>query len=209
MESHTEQTEHRKLELNCLVVGESNIGKTGLIRALHSQPGQDFVLESLPTIGIECSSSTHQIKNIELVLHLWELQMKDIDFLWKIDDINFEFVFLCFAAERSPRLKKLQEFKKKFEKTKYGSAQFIIVGCCSDLLSSLSPTEFVDYLKNAQKYANQMKSSIVFTSSKAKVFINDYRKMIFDAFLSKKLFIFDINSMVKNFERNTQVELDA
>ena len=173
MDSHTEQTGDRKFELNCLVVGESNIGKTGLIRALHCQPGQEVVLESLPTIGLECSSSIHQIRNHELTLHLWELQMKDIDFLWKVD-INFDFVFLCFAAERSPRLKKLQEFKKKFEKTKYGSAQFVIVGCCSDLLASLTPTEFVDYLKNAQKYANAMKCSIVFTSSKSNVFINDY-----------------------------------
>ena len=130
-------------KMKIMILGDTNVGKTAL---LHKYMNPSSKLEKgKPTIGIDYASQRLDVENTPTYVHFWDLSGDDIYI-----EVRNEFyteangIMLCYDVSNKATFDHLKNWIDEGNKCKADWTSMVVVGCKSDLNSTVSQDEVKD-----------------------------------------------------------------
>lgn len=162
------------MQIHVLVIGNECVGKSSLIDSLQGKP---FIEPRNATIGLGWSESYQDIVDVNVKFEFLEVDIININMLSSID-AKIDYVLLCFDSTEKSSFKFLCKAKTFLMNNFYHDAAFLLVGCKSDEMVTLSPNEVKALINQSFKVADKMNASLVYTSAKTNFLITELNESI-------------------------------
>eukprot|EP01107_Rhizomastix_libera_P003009 TRINITY_DN1528_c0_g1_i1.p1 TRINITY_DN1528_c0_g1~~TRINITY_DN1528_c0_g1_i1.p1 ORF type:complete len:200 (-),score=52.74 TRINITY_DN1528_c0_g1_i1:155-754(-) len=157
------------------MVGDSQIGKTSLmVKYVEGSFDEDYI----QTLGVNFMEKTITLRNNEITFSIWDLggQREFVNMLPLACNDAVAILFM-FDLTRKSTLNSVKEWYRQargFNKTAFP----LLIGTKFDLFKALPVEEQEDITKQAHKFANAMKSPLIFCSSANSVNVQNIFKVV-------------------------------
>jgi len=157
------------------MVGDSQIGKTSLmVKYVEGSFDEDYI----QTLGVNFMEKTITLRGNEITFSIWDLggQKEFVNMLPLACNEAIAILFM-FDLTRKSTLNSVKEWYRQargFNKTAYP----ILIGTKFDLFKTMSPEEQSDITKQAHKFANAMRSPLIFCSAASATNVQNIFKIV-------------------------------
>lgn len=129
-----------------ILLGDSNVGKTCLVSSIVSG---EFRENYQPTVGAQFIKCEMTFNNTKLLCQIWDLAGQE-----EYSSVSMHYcrgadiVLLCFSLDERTSFQHINKWKTKLLDATSDAAALFLVGCKSDLPSSISEDEIKTYCQN-------------------------------------------------------------
>ncbi|CAN3355514.1 protein Tem1p [Diutina catenulata] len=189
---HQEQQNANSIALKIGLIGDSQIGKTSLmVKYVEGSFDEDYI----QTLGVNFMDKTIQIRNTSILFSIWDLggQKEFIPMLPLVSNDAVAILFM-FDLTRKSTLNSIKEWYRQvrgFNKT----AIPFLVGTKYDQFVDMSDSDQMEITQQAKRFAQAMKSPLVFCSVSHSINIQKIFKIILSKAFDLKLNIEEITNV--------------
>ncbi|KAH3745357.1 small GTPase [Pelomyxa schiedti] len=157
------------------MVGDSQIGKSSLmVKYVNGTFNEDFI----QTLGVDFMEKTVTLRNNDITFSIWDLGgQKEFVSMLPLACNDAVAILFMFDLSRKSTLNSVKEWYRQargFNKTAFP----FLIGTKWDLFVTLPPEDQEEITKQAKKFAQAMKSPLIYCSASRGININSIFKVV-------------------------------
>ncbi|KAH3758832.1 small GTPase [Pelomyxa schiedti] len=169
------ESKNNNVTVKVAMVGDSQIGKSSLmVRYVSGNFNEDFI----QTLGVNFMEKTISLRNNDITFSIWDLGgQREFVSMLPIACSDAVAILFMFDLSRKATLNSVREWYRQARLCNRTAFPFLI-GTKWDLFVTLPPEDQAEITKQAKRFAQAMKSPLIYCSASRGININSIFKIV-------------------------------